>query len=513
MKSRFLRLVWAGAALSLLASACGDSDTTAPAATGGATQTTGGASGPPATNGASDTGVTATTIKIAIHAADLSGLVKAGFIKGVPEDAHIENPKRISWYLDEWNKAGGINGRKFEYKVVTWDPADPKTYQTSCQEVIDGKYFMVISAGGGFPPDSIPCITNDGKTQYIALDSASAAQFKAAAGNLIGVAPPGAANAQVGADLLAKNTTLNLKAGKVAVLTGDWDFQTDAYKEVDKVFKAAGITPVFSEAIKVANLSATDAGKNVALSVEKVKASGATHVINMLPFTNFGPFPTEATKAGLNLKYAFIDISSGMCQTFTASQLPQELNDAPCTTHWNNMRWDTAGVKATDTAAEAQCRKEYETIYSGRPVGKGDFANKIYDKSNPGVGYPGITDAAGKYIHMDASYYECGIMLFVKAGLKGAGANLTKKTFQEAVFKKKDFEAPGLAGGKGTIEANKPWLASSVQQIIVTTNAAGFTPAGAADSRGLYGPGRCPSPLGCWRIVPNTVAPLTYKLA
>jgi hypothetical protein len=114
---------------------------------------------------------------------------------------------------------------------------------------------------------------------------------------------------------------------------------------------------------------------------------------------------------------------------------------------------------------------------------------------------------------MDQSYYECGLMGVVKAGIEGAGANLTKKTFQEAIFKKKDFEAPGLAGGKGTIEANKPWLASNVQQIVVTTNPTGFTAAGAPDAKGLYGPGRCPSPLGCWRIVPNTVAPATYKLS
>ena len=48
-----------------------------------------------------------------------SGLIKAGFIKGVPEDAGPSNALRISYYLDKWNAAGGINGRKF---VLPTDP-------------------------------------------------------------------------------------------------------------------------------------------------------------------------------------------------------------------------------------------------------------------------------------------------------------------------------------------------------------------------------------------------------
>ncbi|HUP73188.1 MAG TPA: ABC transporter substrate-binding protein [Acidimicrobiales bacterium] len=492
----------------LIAAACGDDgDTTEPTAT--TPSATAGGPTTSAANTASDTGVTATEIKVAIHAADLSGLIKAGVIKGVPEDAHTANALRISYYLDKWNAENGINGRKFVYELITWDPADPKTYQTSCQKVIDAKVFMVISSGGGFPADSTPCITNEGNTIYMALDALSAKHYKDAGGNLIGLSPPGAASAQAGTEALVKSATALPKAtAKVAVLRGDWDFQTEAFNETDKILKREGYSVVFSEAIKVANLSATDSARNVALSVVKVKAAGATHVINMLPFTQFGIFPTEATKSALTPKYLFVDISSGMCQTFTASQLPQELDGALCLTHWNNMRWDTAGNVAKDTPFEAQCRLDYEATYKGKPVGK-DFP--VYTKSNPGVSYPGIKDATGKQIDMDQSYYECSLMQLVKAGIEGAGGNLTKKTFQDALYAKKDFEAAGLAGGKGTIEPNKPWLASSVHQIVVTTNPTGFAPGTTADAKGLYN-GKCPSPLGCWRTVPNTTTALTYKL-
>jgi hypothetical protein len=204
-----------------------------------------------------------------------------------------------------------------------------------------------------------------------------------------------------------------------------------------------------------------------------------------------------------------LDISSGMCQTFTASQLPQELDGALCLTHWSNMRWDTGGTVQADTPFEAQCRKEYEEIYSKNDIGKG-FGKLT--KTNPGVSYPGIKDATGKQIDMDQSYYECALMAVVKAGIEGAGGNLTKKTFQDAIYKKKTFDAAGLAGGTGTISANKPWLGSNVQQIVATTNPNGFKAGTTADAKGLYD-GKCPSPLGCWRVVPNTVVPTTYTLS
>jgi hypothetical protein len=205
---------------------------------------------------------------------------------------------------------------------------------------------MVIAAGGGYPPDSTPCIAVDGKTQYMGLDAVSAKQFKEMNGNFINLSPPGAASAQASMEALVKNPAVLPKTAKVAVLRSDYDYATDAYAEVDKILKRENYNVVYSEAMKIANLPTADANKNVALAVEKVKAAGATHAISMLNFTNFVVFPPEATKAGLTLKYSMIEISAGMCIAFSAGQLPPEMDGAPCLTHWNNFRVDTAGTKA-----------------------------------------------------------------------------------------------------------------------------------------------------------------------
>jgi hypothetical protein len=371
--------------------------------------------------------------------------------------------------------------------------------------------FVVIAAGGGYPPDSTPCITVDGKTQYMGIDAVSPKQFKDMGANFINLAPPGAASAQAGIETLVKNASLLPKTAKVAVLRSDWDFATEAYNEVDKVLKRDGFTVVFNDAIKVANLPTADANKNVALAVEKVKAGGATHVVSMLNFTNFTVFPPEATKAGLTLKYMMLEISSGMCTAFSAGQLPPEMDGAPCITHWNNFRLDNTGAKATDTAFEAQCRTDFEATYKSTPVGSPAANFPAIVKTNPGVPYPGFKDATGKQLDMDQSYYECNLMNIFKVGITGAGGNLTKKTFQEAIFKQKDFDAAGIAGGKGSLAANKLWLASSVQQVQVTAKPTS-TFADPVDSKGLYG-GTCLSPLPCFRTVPYTVVPLNYTLS
>ena len=111
---------------------------------------------------------------------------------------------------------------------------------------------------------------------------------------------------------------------------------------------------------------------------------------------------------------------------------------------------------------------------------------------------------------MDQSYYECTFMNVVKTGITGAGGNLTKKTFQEAIYKVGVFDVAGIAGGKGSLAANKPWLASNVQQVAVTVNPDGFK--AGKDAAGLY-QGKCLSPLACFRTVPNTVTPLTFTLS
>ena len=120
---------------------------------------------------ASDIGVTEDTITIAVIIADLKGLRDIGF--PLPDGLTNESLSgRIGTYLDDWNAAGGINGRTFEMIEITWNPLDTTTMENACIEAtLDNEVFLVINASG-FNPAFLPCLTEDNDTTVILGDKA-----------------------------------------------------------------------------------------------------------------------------------------------------------------------------------------------------------------------------------------------------------------------------------------------------------------------------------------------------
>ena len=80
------------------------------------------------TSGGNTTGVTATSIKVGVAVADLDGLRAQGFPLGAALTTKNLST-RLTSYFDDWNSAGGINGRQVEPVILTWDPVKPATQQ------------------------------------------------------------------------------------------------------------------------------------------------------------------------------------------------------------------------------------------------------------------------------------------------------------------------------------------------------------------------------------------------
>jgi ABC-type branched-subunit amino acid transport system substrate-binding protein len=485
-KHALTRIVMASViALGLLASACGDDGAANNAGTGAGTPTTasGAATGSGGTdsatttvpkNTASDQGVTESEIKVVVLSADLTNLIKSGLIKGVPANSFELNQKRVSYYFDQVNASGGINGRKVVTEAVGWDPVDPKSFDTACQKIADGKYFMAINVGGGYNPDKVPCIT-DAKTYFVGIDALGLSAWSQVIGNALTIAPPSEIAAQSAAEALVKQLP---KTAKLGFLNGNNPFQVDSYARVKKVFQSAGFNVVYDGVINSATQSAADANKDVLLSVPKMQAAGVTHVISMLPFTNAGNFAGEADKSGFKPTYSIIEISSGACTTFSASQVSAVMEGATCITNWDNFRYDDAGKFKADSPLEAKCRTDYQAIYGFTTV--------------PGVKFGGVDDGTGTFIKEDQSYFECTLMnQVIIPALKGAGANLTKKTFNDAALKLGNFDVAGFSNEKGSLGPDKPFVSTAVQQVSV----AAASKTKGAD--GLYG--KCPAPVNCMR--------------
>jgi hypothetical protein len=480
---------------SLFAAACGDDDDGSGASAttqGGDTATT----APAAENTASDTGVTEDSIKVVILGADLRGLIAAGAISGVPENSDEINAKRYSYYFDQWNEAGGINGRTIDYQLVTWDPADPTTFDTACQKItLDIKPFMVVNPGGGFNTDMIPCITSpdDGDTTFFALDPVGIATFEASGKNLIDLAPPSEILAEAGASAAIETEGI-AKDAKVGILVGDYQFALDARDRVKAVLEAAGIDVAYDDPVGLANLGIQEQIQNVRLAVPEMQQAGVDHVIMMLPFTYGGAFPTEAEKSGLDVTYTLLEISAGQCYAFAANIYPAALDGATCVTAFDNNRLTDKLEVKQDTPFEAECRTEFET-YREQP-------------STVGIPFGLTKDGQGNTLTEDQPYFECGYVQVIKTALENAGADLTHESLFDALTAITDFEVAGASDGKGSFGPDKPFALTAMH--IVKFVAGDFT--SPKDAKGLYG-GKCLNPGNCFQVVtPEVWTPIEATL-
>jgi hypothetical protein len=473
---------------SLAAAGCGDDDESAGSST---TEAPGGEGG--SENTASDTGVTADSIKVAIVAADLSGLVKAGALPGLPENAHELNEKRYSYYFDQWNAEGGINGRTIEYKLITWDPADPTSFDTACSEItLDYKPFLVVNPGGGYLPDAIPCITADGDTFFGPYqDPVSLATFEQSGPNLVTLAPPSEVLSEAGAQFAIDGGFI-AKDAKIAIVGGDSQFQEASADRAKAVLEDAGYEVVYSDPVAV-NVATTEAIQNMRLLVPKLQQAGADHVVAMLAYGLMTPFAQEAEKSGLSVDYTLIEMQSGMCYSFAASLYPAEMDGATCVTSFDNNRIDDQLTPQEDSEFEATCRTEYEEAQG--------FETTV------GVPFAGLTDVDGTKYHEDQSYFDCGAVKVLKQALEKAGANLTKQSLYDAFLSLGDFELAGISDGKGAFGPDKPFAATAMHAVRLVAN----DPEQQKGADGLYG--KCLIPRNCFQVItPDEWQPITATL-
>lgn len=114
--------------------------------------------------GATDRGVTPDTIKIGVLVLDLGGLNAVGIsIPGLdPED------QRRAWraYLEHWNAAGGIGGRKLVAAFRNFDILSHDSMRAACLGLTaDEAVFTVFDSAGYWGP-AVKCVTVEHRTPY-----------------------------------------------------------------------------------------------------------------------------------------------------------------------------------------------------------------------------------------------------------------------------------------------------------------------------------------------------------
>ena len=444
-------------AFTLLAAACssGDSDSS-----GG---------------GGDTTGVTDTAIRIAVAVSDLDGLRAAG-IALAPALTTTNLSKRVTSYFDEWNAAGGINGRKIEAVVMTWDPVKPATAQKVCDDATINTPVFAFMNTNGMGAKYIECIAKAGVP---VLFGDNAPQSAHDTGWLTSIAPSAETNATAGVAAAIKSGQI-AKGAAVGILSGNGPEHVASVSAAKTALEANG------NKVTVAQINTLQGDPGIqntesAAAVNTFKAAGLANVVIALQFTASGGFWDNA--AGNGWKFTFLDVASSMCTAYGAKSLKPSAVGGICYTVFGDSTSSDGKLRA-ETDFEKECRAHFDKISAN------DFGGV---KSTPGIPSGETrTMPDGTKASSDAPPNECTLANVVKLSLEKAGKKLTRESFMKAMRGLGSLPIALGSDGKGSQATGKTYLADFIHGDKLTAAPTGT----AKNANGTYN--NCPADIQCW---------------
>ena len=434
--------------------------------------------GPTVERKSSDIGVTAESIKIAVVIPDLKGLRDIGF----PLPAALSNQhltERFTKYFDEWNAAGGINGRVIETVEISWDPLSIASMEDACiKATLDEQVFMAVN-GPGFSPEFIPCFTEESDTIFVYGEVASQALIDAAPNRLFTLNPPAEVAAIVAAEL-AINQGLISPGQKIGILSMEDAALVIASTSIKTVLEEAKYETV-TITISSAGLDNASANAEGAAAVSQFTAEGVDHVFVMVPFIYASGFWGEIGEIQPRWERTIIDSAPSNCTPFGASRTNPAADGAICVTAYDSYALPDGGLREDDDFQKI-CRREWLSHF---PI--------FNDQSNIGVpsGEVGLETFDGELLNSDFAPWECTMVRFIKDGLENAGINPTRDSFADAL---REISGPMAfrSDGEGTFGPEKNYYSTKMWVVR-------FTIVPSETTRGEDGTfNGCPAPVNCW---------------
>jgi hypothetical protein len=278
------RLVVVLAAAALLASCSGSAASNSPVPKGSSAHT------PlsPSQASTSTRGVTSGSINVVFPVVSLNSLAgKEGFA----EDAEFgEQTKAIRLFVKQINDAGGVNGRRINAIVTSFDPTNNESMRALCKDWTEGSppVFAVLDGLGDWTGDNQLCVTQEGQTPLIGAWTTVTDWTNSGSPYLWWTGADDAAILQAVVDWGLGDHLIGSGA-KVAVIAGNRasdQLALNSYLLPD--LRNAGVSPI----VKTIDADPADtATTNAAapLVVEQLHNAGVTSVIPLIPFNVFYP--------------------------------------------------------------------------------------------------------------------------------------------------------------------------------------------------------------------------------
>jgi ABC-type branched-subunit amino acid transport system substrate-binding protein len=351
------------------------------------------------------TGVSAETIKIGWPTIDQSALVQAGLATDIGDTTVIATKM-----VDDWNAAGGINGRKVELITKTFgtDIANLlPDMQKVCLELTedDGVFATVAFSWFG---DAVTCLAGDHGTPLVVQTSMSNTVLDSGTGNVF----------------LANFAWEDALASAVRVVDDTGELQQfkkiGVFGQLEPGMRNAidnGLVPALEKAGTSLGADGTipfsvpiDSAA-VAAVVSRFKAEGVDAVFATGNFYVNGAFMTEAQRQDYHPTYVMSDLSEGTDDLILKFAPAEQLTNAI------GASWKGKPPEPVPTADDQTCLDTYA------PAARGSVTQEI-----------GATQT-------------CELMNLLRGGLEGGGKDLTRASFLTGMEGLGQFTTSG--GGVG----------------------------------------------------------------
>jgi Periplasmic binding protein len=403
--------------------ACSNSTSANTTTTAPSTGTGTGGSGPSPVSSASTSsrGVTKSTINVMFPVVALNSLAGQ---EGFAADAEFgEQAKAINFYVKQINDQGGINGRKINPVIDTFDPTNETAMRALCKTWTDGSpaAFAVLDGIGDWTGDDQLCITQEGHTPFIGAWSTVTNWTNEGSPYLWWTGPDQATILQA---VVNWGLSDHLIGGsiKVGVIAGDRASDVLALNQyLLPDLRNAGITPVVKSIDSDPDDTATTDAQ-APLVVQQLRSAGVTSVIPLIPFNVMYPVLQAETQQQWYPKLLLSDYESSIESALGLIPIPYEkaLNGQEGLTTetlgGGTTYSDYTGPKGYDPGVKA-CWTPWHKAYPQIP--QGDTTDYL-EQQGPVVGW-------------------CqAITLFAEAA-RNAGPDLNRRTFVTAMSKITNF--------------------------------------------------------------------------
>jgi hypothetical protein len=434
------------------AAACGTSSpstSSTVASTGTSGATPAGGPSPVSSASTSSRGVTKTTINVVFPVVALNSLAGQ---EGFAADAEFgEQTKAIDLFVNHINDSGGINGRKINPIISSFDPTNETDMRALCKDWTEGSpaAFAVLDGIGDWTGDDELCITQEGHTPFLGAWTTVTNWTNEGSPYLWWTGPDEASILQA---VVNWGISSHLMGGsiKVGVIAGNRASDEAALNQyLLPDLRNAGVTPIVKTIDADPDETATT-GAEAPLVIQQLRSAGVTSVIPLMPFNVFYPVLQAETSQQYFPRLLLSDYEGSIESSLGLIPIPY----AKALNGQEGVTTETlGGIDSPRPQSQGgydpglrQCWVIWHKAYPQIPPGN---MNDVIEEQGPIAGWCQAID------------------LFVTAA-KNAGPDLNRRTFVTAMSKITDF--PGTWATTLSYGPNKRYGPTEYQVVKLRVN-------------------------------------------